>query len=62
MFLHADSQDSDQNTQSDPNLRWVQRSFCWFCRAAADFTFTDLSPAHGRVNLTTKYTTATWII
>ena len=23
------------NAQADPSLRWAHRSFCWFCRAAA---------------------------
>ena len=29
MFLHADSEDSDQT-----GLRWAHRSFCWFCHEA----------------------------
>ena len=32
MFLHTDNRDSDQ---ADLSLRWVHRSFCWFCHAAA---------------------------
>ena len=40
-FLHADSKDwSDWvDAQSDTNLRWVHRSFCWFCRVAAQIIF-----------------------
>ena len=38
MFLHADSEDSDPTGRMpspDLSLRWVQRSFCWFCHSAA---------------------------
>ena len=38
MFLYADSEDSvrlGRYTQADPSLRWVQRSFCWFCHEVA---------------------------
>ena len=31
MFLHADSEDTDQTGRS---LRWAHRSFCWVCHAA----------------------------
>ena len=35
MFLHADSEDSDQTGRmSRLSLRWAQRSFCWFGRTA----------------------------
>ena len=37
-FLHADSEGSDQtgiDAQADQSLRWVYRSFCWFCHEAA---------------------------
>ena len=34
MFLHADSEDSDQ---TDLSFRWAHRSFCWFCRAVSHF-------------------------
>ena len=37
MFLHMDSEDSDQTGQT-PRLiclRQAQRSFCWFCHEAA---------------------------
>ena len=32
--LHADREDPDQ---TDLSLRWVHRSFCWFCHEAAQF-------------------------
>ena len=42
MFLHADSEDSDQtgrsdwaDTQADLSIRWAHMSFCWFCHEAA---------------------------
>ena len=39
MFLHADSEDSDQtgqmDAQADRSLRCVHMSFCWFCGVAA---------------------------
>ena len=37
MFLHADSEDSDQTGRmpTDLSLRWAQRSFCWFCHEVA---------------------------
>ena len=40
MFLHADSEDSDQTGWMPRlmNLCWVHRSFCWFCHAAAHLT------------------------
>ena len=38
-FLHADSTDADQtgwmDDQGDLSLRWVHRSFCWFCHEVA---------------------------
>ena len=41
MFLHADSEDSDQaDAQADPSLRWAHRPFSWFSRAAAQIFFT----------------------
>ena len=51
MLLHADSEDlrsawaseySDQtgaDAQADLSLRWVHRSFCMFCHAAAQICF-----------------------
>ena len=45
MFRHADSEGSDQTgqmpSQADPRLRWVHRSFCWFCHAVPHFTFDE---------------------
>ena len=40
IFLHADSKNwSDWvDALTDPSLRWAQRSFCWFCHEAAQFT------------------------
>ena len=37
MFLHADSEGSGQTGRMPRliSLRWVQRSFCWFCHEAA---------------------------
>ena len=37
MFLHADSEDSDQTGWMHRLicLRWAQWPFCWFCHAAA---------------------------
>ena len=37
MFLHADSEDSDQTGRMHRLmcLRWAQLPFCWFCHAAA---------------------------
>ena len=32
MLFHANSEDSDLS------LRWEHRSFCWFCRAAAQLS------------------------
>ena len=42
-FLHGDSEDSDlwsdwADAQADLSLRWVHRSFCLFCHAAAHKT------------------------
>ena len=37
MFLHADSEDSDQS------LRWAHRSFCLFCNEAAHLHLVDYS-------------------
>ena len=42
MFLHADSEDSDQtgqiDAQADLSLRWAHMPYCWFCRDAAHIT------------------------
>ena len=43
MFLHADSEDSNQDlfyrlladAQADLSFRWAHMSFCWFCCAVA---------------------------
>ena len=35
MFLHADSEDSDQTGQADLSVRWAHKSFCLFCHEAA---------------------------
>ena len=39
MFLHADSEDSNQtqwmDAQTDLSLRCAHISFCWFCLSAA---------------------------
>ena len=41
VFLLADSEDCSDwaNAQADPSLRWVHRSFCSFCHAAARMSF-----------------------
>ena len=39
-FLHADSDDWDQTALAYLSIRWVNRSFCWICHAAAHSSFT----------------------
>ena len=41
MFLHADSEDWADAQAADLSLRWVQRSMCWFCHAAAHLCGTN---------------------
>ena len=36
-WVHSDDFDKTARTDRLINLRWVYRSFCWFCRAAAQF-------------------------
>ena len=38
MFLHADSEYSEQTGQIW-SLRWAHRSFCWFCHVAAQIVW-----------------------
>ena len=34
---------TDQTGQADVSLRWALMSFCWVCRAAAQFSFITIS-------------------
>ena len=56
MFLHPDSEVSDQtgrmDAQADLSFSWAQRSFCWFCHEAAQMMF--ISIPHSFIEKGTK--------